>query len=217
MNILKSVWGFVKNKLSNNDEESYSTPMIMTKKQETPVFRATVGEGLNKEQAAKAQEVVTKKTITKLGKTKPVFKAELLPGVKEKIVTKAANDPVLKAQEKQWSPIQFTVGQVGRGLISASLAASGKNVYTPATEFETALFGNNPIYNSKLTAKRVISGENNIDVRNQGGLGMLALGLGINTIDVADIFTGGGKKGILTKIAKLDKVEDITTELRKVL
>jgi len=217
MNISTKVWNYVKDRLSDKDrEESSTTPMI---KQEIkkPVFRATVGEGLSPTQAAKAKEIVTKKPSTKSLFTAPELRAELLPGAKEKIVAKASTDPVVKAESEQINPIQFTAGIAGRGLISAALQASGKNVYTPGTEFEKSIFGNEPVYNSKLTAKKIVSGENSIDVAKQGGVGMLALGLGINALDTADLFIGGGKKTAINKIAKLSKAEEIIPELRKVL
>ncbi len=218
MNIFQKGFNYVKNLLSfDKDEETsqYSTPAIITKK-ETPVFRAEIGQGMTQAQTEKAKEIISKPTSTKSLFTAPVLRAEIQDqGALDVIRVQTERQ---KKEEEKFDPQDLMpIRWFARGLTSAALQASGKDVYTPTGYFETALMGNDPVYNSKLTAKKVIGGESSIDILNQGGAGMLAVGLGINALDAADIFTGGGKNNAIKAISKLDKVDDIIPQLKRIL
>lgn len=93
MNIFQKGFNYVKNLLSfeNDDDEKtpqYSTPSIIIKK-ESPVFRATIGEGMTQAQTKKAEEIVTKKPSTKSLFTPPTFKAEVGAGLTQSQANKA--------------------------------------------------------------------------------------------------------------------------------
>lgn len=228
MNILQSVMNYVKDRVRDKDEEdnkaitksAISTPSILIPTKKSMTFN--VGEGLTKEQAIKAKEVVTAKpTITSKisgAPIKSVLKAELLPGAKENIISSAKADATRLKSIGELIPASNVTQWTGRGLMSAGLQLSGKNVYNPDpnSDFEKLVFGDSPIFNSKLTAQKTF-GDKNIDVLNQGGLGTLALGLGINLLDASDLFTGGGKRTALNTISKLTKTEEIIPILRNVL
>jgi hypothetical protein len=200
LNVLKSVFNFVKDRIIDKESEE--------KIKSLPVVKQF------SDYASTVKKIVEQKLAPA-----PALQAKLLPGVKEKIVAKAQEDAKRIKSTEELKPATMFTKPLGRGLTSAGLQLMGKNVYTPNpnSDFEKVFLGDDPIYNSKLTAQKVLAGENTIDVKNQGGNTLLAFGLGINALDVMSTFTGGGKKTALTKIANATKVEEILPELKSIL